>query len=189
MNVYDFDHTIYPGDSTLDFWKFCLRRHPAALRALPGAVVSGGLFKLKLTSRERFKEQFYRFLRHVPEAEKEVSAFWEDSRHKIYPWYLARMREDDLIISASPEFLILPVCRLLGVRGIASPVSPETGALLGPNCRGAEKAVRLGRMYPDAPVEDFYSDSRSDAPLARLAKRAWLVKDGTPVPWPQEQLK
>lgn len=189
MNVYDFDHTIYPGDSTLDFWKFCLRRHPAALCALPGAVLFGGLFKLKLTSRERFKEQFYRFLRHVPEVETEVSVFWEENRAKIYPWYLAQRREDDLIISASPEFLILPVCRLLGVRGMASPVSPETGELLGPNCRGEEKAVRLGRAYLDTPVEAFYSDSRSDAPLARLAKRAYLVEAGTPASWPPELLK
>lgn len=26
MNVYDFDETIYDGDSTVDFYKYCLRR-------------------------------------------------------------------------------------------------------------------------------------------------------------------
>lgn len=26
MNVYDFDGTVYRGDSTVDFWLFCLRK-------------------------------------------------------------------------------------------------------------------------------------------------------------------
>ena len=35
MNVYDFDGTIYDGDSTLDFWYFCLKKHPQILLYLP----------------------------------------------------------------------------------------------------------------------------------------------------------
>ena len=31
IDVYDFDGTIYDGDSTVDFTRFCLRRHPAVL--------------------------------------------------------------------------------------------------------------------------------------------------------------
>ena len=184
MNVYDFDHTIYPGDSTLNFWRFCVRRRPAALLPLPGAALSGALFKAGLRSREDFKGRFYRFLRHVPDVEEAVSAFWAENLSRIYPWYLAQKREDDLIISASPEFLILPACALLGVRGAASPVSPETGALLGPNCRGEEKTVRLRRDFPGEAVREFYSDSLSDAPLARMAGRAFLVSGGQPRPWP-----
>ena len=189
MNVYDFDHTIYPGDSTLDFWRFCAGRHPSALLPLPWAAFSGALFQAGLCSRESFKERFYRFLRHVPDVEGAVSAFWQVHRSQIYSWYLERRRRDDLIISASPEFLILPICKELGVTGIASPVSPKTGALLGPNCRGEEKVARLRQAYPNTPVEEFYSDSRSDAPLARLAGRAFLVKGGVPLPWPAELMK
>ena len=29
MNVYDFDGTIYDGDSTFDFYKYCMKKHPA----------------------------------------------------------------------------------------------------------------------------------------------------------------
>lgn len=32
MNVYDFDKTIYAGDSTIDFYLFCLKRQPAILQ-------------------------------------------------------------------------------------------------------------------------------------------------------------
>ena len=189
MNVYDLDHTIYPGDSTLDFWRFCLLRHPGALLSLPGAVLYGGLFRPGLLSREAFKARFYRFLRRVPDVEGTVSDFWEDHIGRIYPWYLDQRREDDLVISASPDFLVLPACRALGIRGIASPVSPDTGALLGPNCRGEEKAVHLAQSFPGERVEGFWSDSLSDAPLARLAERAYLVKNGAPGPWPAELLR
>ena len=38
IDVYDFDGTIYDGDSTVDFTRFCLRRHPAVLAGLKRAA-------------------------------------------------------------------------------------------------------------------------------------------------------
>ena len=35
IDVYDFDGTIYDGDSTVDFVFFCLRRHPGVIAGLP----------------------------------------------------------------------------------------------------------------------------------------------------------
>lgn len=32
MNVYDFDGTVYRGDSTVDFWLFCLRKKPGLVK-------------------------------------------------------------------------------------------------------------------------------------------------------------
>ena len=67
MNVYDFDKTIYRGDSTVDFWRHCLRRYPGAARALPGTLAKALAFRQGNCSREQFKERFYQFLRFVPE--------------------------------------------------------------------------------------------------------------------------
>ena len=66
MNVYDFDKTIYRGDSTVDFWRHCLRRYPGAARALPGTLAKALAFRQGRCSREQFKERFYQFLRFVP---------------------------------------------------------------------------------------------------------------------------
>ena len=63
MNVYDFDKTIYRGDSTVDFWRHCLRRYPGAARALPGTLAKALAFRQGNCSREQFKERFYQFLR------------------------------------------------------------------------------------------------------------------------------
>ena len=35
MNVYDFDDTIFRGDSTRAFWAYCLKRAPGLARFLP----------------------------------------------------------------------------------------------------------------------------------------------------------
>lgn len=35
MNVYDFDNTIYDGDSSIDFYFFVLRKKPSIIFLLP----------------------------------------------------------------------------------------------------------------------------------------------------------
>lgn len=184
MNIYDFDKTVYPVDSTVDFWKYCVRRWPKCLRALPGALPFGLGWKLGLCSLEAFKGRFYRFLRDVPASA--VSEYWDKNLSRIHPWYLSQKREDDVIISASPEFSVAEACRRLGVRCIASPVDRQTGRLCGKNCRAEEKVRRLKETFPDAEVEQAYSDSLSDVPMFRLAKQAFLVKKGKPYPWQSE---
>lgn len=94
----------------------------------------------------------------------------------IKTFYRERQSPDDLVISASPEFLIGEVCRRLGIAWIASPVNPATGKLEGPNCRGEEKVRRFQEEYPEAEIECFYSDSPSDIFMAREAQKAFLVK-------------
>ena len=45
MNVYDFDGTIYRGDSTLHFYGYCLKCQPTLARYLPVQVM--GLLRYK----------------------------------------------------------------------------------------------------------------------------------------------
>lgn len=66
MNVYDFDKTIYRGDSTVDFWRHCLRRYPGAARCCRARWQRQLAFRQGRCSREQFKERFYQFLRFVP---------------------------------------------------------------------------------------------------------------------------
>lgn len=183
MNVYDFDKTIYRNDCTLDFWKHCIRKYPKALCALPTAAASGVMFKLGLCERERFKEKFYTFLQYVPDSVQEARLFWNDHMDGIKEFYYRQRRPDDLVISASPEFLIREVCTRLGIAYIASRVNPATGKLEGPNCRGQEKVRRFREIYPSEQVGAFYSDSRSDIFMARESQTAYLVRGKAVVAW------
>ena len=109
------------------------------------------------------------------------------ARIRVKPYYLQRKRDDDVIISASPLFLVAPAMARLGIKGvIASPVDMRTGVYSGLNCHGEEKVRRFGELYPGAEIDEFYSDSLSDSPLARLAKKAFLVKGNELLPWPED---
>lgn len=175
MNVYDFDRTIYDGDSTADFFMFCLRRHPKILKTLPHTLTAFLRWKTGRESISDAKETMFRFLAHVKNPDSEVALFWKTGARNIKSWYLAQRSADDLIITASPEFLVAPVCKRLGVRLIGTRVDKKTGMYDGPNCSKNEKVVRFREAFGDAEIDEFYSDSDDDLPLAKLATRSFKV--------------
>ena len=189
MNVYDFDNTIFEGDSTFRFVRFCMRRHPKALLYLPrigAAAVNYYLFHHG--DKTRFKEKMYRFL-SVCHAEDDVRAFWRLNLSRVKALYRERHRDDDVIISASPEFLLKPLEEELTIKVIASRVSPADGKTDGLNCYHDEKVRRFFEAFPDGVIDEFYSDSYSDEPLAVLANRAFIVENETVIPWNYDRHK
>ena len=177
MNVYDFDKTIFAGDSTVSFYFFELRRHPLLIKHLPKQFSAFFSYFRKKIDKTQMKERFYVFLSSI-DTEKEVESFWQKKKKKIYPFYLERKKSSDVIISASPEFLLKVIADELHFNLIASRVSPADGKYDGLNCYGDEKVSRFREAYGDAVIDEFYSDSLSDLPLAKIAKRAFLVKKG-----------
>lgn len=183
MNVYDFDRTLYAGDSTIDFYLYCLKRQPSLTLALPKQVASMLAAIALGKGRTACKEGFYAFLPRVRAIDDMLASFWGCARQRIYSDIARGLKRDDVVVSASPEFLLRPICEELGVDLVASKVNVSTGACEGRNCRGEEKVRRFRESYPNATIEEFYSDSSIDEPLARLAKRAYRVRNGEVRPW------
>ncbi len=188
MNCYDFDKTIYRSDSSFDFYLFCLRHYPKILRRLPVQIVAFiRHYALHSITKTQMKEVFYRYFQDVPDMTEALRKFWDTHLHKMQPFYAEKQQEDDVIISASPEFFLEPACKKLGIRHLmASPVDPKTGTYNGENCHGQEKTKRFRAIFPEASVEEFYSDSLSDTPMAELAETAYLVKGTKLTPWPKK---
>lgn len=185
MRVFDFDKTLYCNDSTQDFIMHCLRKYPRIALTLPRTGLAAVGMATRALDKTRFKAALYRALTCVPDVPHEVELFWSTHEQGIAGACADCAQPGDLVISASPEFLLRDVCAKRGWQLIASQVDPCTGRVLGPNCSGAEKVVRFRGAFPDAHVEAFYSDSRNDDPMAALADEAWLVKDGALIPWPK----
>lgn len=183
MNVYDFDGTIYEGDSTVDFWRYCIKKYPRTLRTLPSTVANALLYKLGRISIEAFKGSFFQFLSLVPNVQNEVKLFWNENIVHIQRWYLDQKQSEDIVVSASPEFLLAECCSRLNVRLLASRVDTETGCFWGRNCKGAEKVRRFQEAYPGQTIEAFYTDSKSDRPMAELAEQSFLVQGKKCVAW------
>jgi len=189
INVYDFDKTIYAGDSTLDFYFYCLKKHPKGLFQLPKQCLAMVFYILGIYNKVQFKESFYIFLKALPNVEEDITNFWQVKNSRIKGWYMEKSHENDIIISASPEFLLEEVCRRLNVKLlIASKVDKRTGEYNGENCYGEEKVKRLNEIYKFFIIEEFYSDSLSDLPLSKLAKKSFIVKGNELIIWEQYKL-
>lgn len=184
MNVYDFDKTIYDGDSTADFYIFSLKRHKKILLLAPSLFCAFCKFYVfKIGTKTQFKEKMYRFLKYC-DIEKDIKDFWSINLSKIKPFYKNQQKEDDVIISASPEFLLAPACKELGIKYLmASVVDKNTGTYSGINCHGEEKVRRYREVFKSKPIDEFYSDSYSDTPLAKIADKAFIVKGNKLSEW------
>ena len=186
MNVYDFDGTIYKNDSTRDFYYFLLKHYTRVIKYLPPFILVATKYALDSATKTKMKETFFRFLNTFEEGviEQIVDKFWDTHRKNIYDWYLEVKTPDDVIISASPRYILEPICNELGVDLICSEVDVRTGEYNGLNCYGEEKVKRFYAKYPNGTIDKFYSDSKSDEPLARIAKSAYKVKrNGKIVDW------
>lgn len=184
MNVYDFDGTIYNGDSSIDFWFFCLSKQPSLIRYFPQQLFGVICFKLGKISKEKFKSSYFSFLKGISNIDIFVKLFWDKKQDKIKEWYKNIKKYDDCIISASPYFLLEEICKRICIQNlIATKVDQTSGQLLGNNCHGKNKSVFFVKHFSNAEIENFYSDSASDIYLAQLAKNAFIVKKNKLIKW------
>lgn len=185
MNVYDFDKTIYDGDCTVNFYKYCLKKYPVIYKKIPEVLWYGLLFKLGIIKKKEFKSRFFKFATLIANLDEAVADFWSINKCKIKKFYLDTQREDDVIISASPNFILDEICGILGINYLyATNVDIKTGEIIGENCYGEEKVRRFFKAgYNKDSIDEFYSDSLSDSPLAEISKNAFIVIGERLVPW------
>ncbi len=183
IDVYDFDGTIYNGDSTFDFILFCVRRHPAIVMDLPRIAGAGIRLAMKKSTLTQFKSALFSLLAARIDLDTEAGLFWlhPGTVKKLGDWFKETPRDLPIVIaSASPEFELRHAARLLGVKTlIGTRADVNTGELCGKNCKGAEKIVRIREALGDFTVRAMYTDdAKADAPLLDIAEERYLVTRG-----------
>lgn len=178
VNIYDFDDTIYKGDGMIDFYLFCVMRMPTLIRYMPFQLWHILRFALKIEDRTTVKRNFFVYLKSVPDVPRSVDLFWDRHYDKgIKQWYTNIDHSRDVIITASPYFLVYPAFKKLNAHTlIATDMNERTGEIKGKNCYGQEKLVRFKKEFPDATVEEAYGDRASDTYVMALAKKQYLVR-------------
>ena len=175
MNVYDFDGMIYYPDCTVSFALWCAKRHPKLwFTFVPKAIKNLILYKRGKLPRYQLERQFFSFLGMIDDFDEQIEKFWDKHEKRISAWYLAQKKSDDLIISASPDCIIAPIAKRLGVNYMASEYDREFGVFTNNLMYAKEKArYMIDHGFPV--IDNFYSDSLSDTPIALCAEKAHLI--------------
>lgn len=181
MNVFDFDNTIYDGESALDFFFFYIKKTPYLVKYIPKVLRALVRYKAgkvtveqALTEYAPFVEEYFR---SIPDFHADSVDFWNRHMHKIKPFYASLHTEDDIIVTASPENTMREICERLGIRHcVGSLIDEETGRITR-LCMRSEKVKAFRNAFPDVHIDNFYTDSLvNDAPLAELADHVFVVK-------------
>ena len=179
FTVYDFDKTIYNGDSTIAFIKFLINKDKSILLHTPKMFLYLIKYKLKIIEKEEMKECFFEIFKKFKNMDKLVEEFWDTHEKNIKDFFKnKKSHKKDIISSASPYFLLEPIAKKYEVYDLfASPVNKKNGKYKGKNCHGVEKVRLLHKKYPGCVVMEMYSDDiNADKPLLELAKKSYVVK-------------
>ncbi len=180
MNVFDFDNTIYRGESFVDIFIMVLKKDPKLLKYAPNMLEGVIQYKrgtLRLEAAfAKYSKYFEEYVVTLDDLNSLAVEFWDKNMHKIKPFYREVQQADDLVISASPEIMIAEVCRRLGIKNyIGTQINEKTGQL-GRVCFREKKIEAFFERYPNGKIEALYTDSMHDKPLMDISEKVFFVK-------------
>jgi len=180
VNVYDFDNTIYDGESGMDLFKYYIVRYPDLLKLAPKVLAGLVRYKRHKISLQEALDSYIPiiedFLLRLEDPEADLRDFWDRHEHKVKPVFLTLFQEDDLVISASPEIELREICGRLGIKNyLGTVIDEETRKLTHVNFR--ENKVKYFReKYPDEQIDILFTDSYNDKWLMDISKSVVMIK-------------
>ena len=175
MNVYDFDETIFTGDTEDRFFEFMFKKKGFRHYKISWHFYNA-LWKMKIITKTRSREGQYKFLKDIDDLDKVVADYWDEIEKYMKPWYNDYKRPDDVIASGTPRFILEPIVEKLGIGGlVATEMDTKTGKIDGDFAIGEFKVVNFRNQYGLDCIDEFYSDAYSDHFLAAYAKEAYIV--------------
>ena len=181
MRVFDFDNTVYNGESALDFFIYYLKKFPLQVaKYIP--EFARGVIKYKRGSLsidealQSYSSIFKDCCRRFDDIPAEIERFWDKNAHNVKQFYLDMKQPDDVILSASPEVVLKVICSRIGVKNvIGSQLDIEKGEIHS-ICYRENKIGRFKEHYPDTVIDEFYTDSFNDKPFMDISNDVYLVK-------------
>lgn len=184
MNVFDFDNTIYDGESAVDFFRFYLKKDKTLIKYIPSLLIA--ILKYK-TGKIEIEEALNKYGTKVTDyylkitsdgavISKDAEEFWDSHSYKIKPFYEKIQKNDDVIISCSPEFSLKIICEKLGIKNYIGTDFDESTGEFTRLCFRENKVKAFLSEYPDCKIDNFYTDSMNDKPLMDISKNVYIVK-------------
>ena len=185
MKAFDFDNTIYRGESSIDLAVYMIRNNKKIILYLPMIFTNLVKYKLCMIGREEMETILNDFCQAVMEDKDEVpriiERFWQTHAHKLNERILKLIGPEDIIITAGPDVLINGIRdRLHTDHIISSEVDLNSGRFTYLNFKD-NKVRRYKELYGDTPIDVFYTDSYNDRALMEISDRVYLVKKGVSI--------
>lgn len=182
MNVFDFDNTIYRGESAVDLAVFMIKSNKKVILWMPKIFWSLLKYKLCLVSRDKMQDSVNDFMSKILRDKNEVISltrdFWKKNIRKLDRSIIKRIGRDDVIITAGPDFMLDAVKKHLGTENvICSQTDLDRKCVIYLNF-GENKLKKFKEKYGDTAIDSFYTDSFNDKALMSISKKVFIVKKG-----------
>lgn len=192
MNVYDFDGTILDGDSEVYFFYYVIREK--LIPFLPRKFFAS-LYEKQLTHKVdtlKSGNVLYRIIfKYVKNLDEVLERFWDEHQKYVKPFYKTIQKEDDVINSGTPTFILKPIMKRLNINHyIGSEWDYKKKCFYKDFNFGKCKVPNFVEQYDPNSVDTFYSDLEvEDLPMAKLAKKAVRVAGNEFYEWNFDGLK
>ena len=182
MRVFDFDNTLYRGESSLDFTLFMIRADKRILLYLPVIASNTIRYKLCLADKQELEDSINKYLRIIVRSKQQmmdlVTSFWASHCINLDQRMIARVRPGDIIITAGPDFLLDGIKDRLHTENIiSSVVDLDRKEIVHFNFKD-NKVRRFRELYGDREIDSFYTDSYNDQAMMDISKKVYLIKTG-----------
>jgi phosphoserine phosphatase len=183
VNVYDFDNTIYDGETLIDYIMYYIRHDPKIWRYVPKLLVIAFKDKFHLFTIEEAIQAYASFLEgyyvNLDNPAENIIDFWDKNENRIKPWYAEAKKDSDIIVSGTLDFILEEAAKRVGfTRYIGSSIDENTGKFR--RLCFLDNKVKLFREdFPDAEIENFYTDSMNDSAMMDISEHVFLVKKDT----------
>ena len=180
MKVFDFDNTIYNGESTIDFFNYVLERKEK-YRKYKGLVTKlYFLYKHNLLPMKLMKHYIAKYSSEKVDFNKEhvlsyIDEFWKENKDKLDKDMLKKISKEDVIITANLDVLINPIKKELKTKNIITSIVDLDKKEIKFLCYNENKLAKFKELYKDKEIDELYTDSYSDKPLMSISKKVFLV--------------
>ena len=180
MNAYDFDNTIYDGESIFDFFIFALKKDIWLIKFFPLVLFRLIEYKLNLLKIEKIYQTceiiINSFFKHYNlNYDELIEEFWKLNHKKLKQQFLEMLKEDDLIITGCPNFLINYIKDELKVKNIICTDFDLKNKKVNFICFNKNKVIAYKNKFKNKKINKFYTDSLADIPFMELSSEVYLV--------------
>lgn len=182
MKAFDFDNTLYHGESSIDFAVYMIRKNKRIILWLPRIFWNLAKYKLCLVSRDKMEILINRFLRSCFTDKntllRDTEDFWSRNKKKLDRKMVGRIKKDDMIITAGPSFLFEAIKTELGTENmICSEIDLDNKCVRYLNFSD-NKARRFRELFSRRRIDCFFTDSYNDKAMMDISDRVFLVSKG-----------